>query len=134
MGTVGDWLNRAGLIQQFIALFLLTPDILGKPRLRQLTDRYKAALKRHSWLGPTILIAILAPWNLLLNHEFPHPSLTEWVVGELVLLVLMGGVGLLLAAFAAMIGNDKASSYLGAGLLLFSSGFFCLLGATFVHS
>ena len=43
-----DWLNRIGLTLQFVALFLVTPEILGKEKIAALAKIWNGPL---DWLG-----------------------------------------------------------------------------------
>jgi hypothetical protein len=43
-----DWLNRIGLTLQFVALFLVTPEILGERKVEALAELWRKPL---AWLS-----------------------------------------------------------------------------------
>lgn len=57
-GGTGDWLSRAGLLLQFVSVFLVTPEILGAERLKILHAQLVTRTRRHS-AGITVAVGLL---------------------------------------------------------------------------
>jgi hypothetical protein len=155
---VQDWLNRVGLILQFLAVWFVTPQIIGEDLLLKAgeslstsADEWSETMKLFrgiSLVGFFILLVIagipLIAANALraLHHGVFH-SIGTWLGWTVV-----GLEGLVLAAFLVgllavpvMSGLSRlikastrsARRLLVAGAMLFSTGFAVLLAATWTR-
>lgn len=153
-----NWLNRAGLVLQFLALFLVTPEIFGEDKVRAATKKYLvdplvrmvAFFRRHrrlrgvgyAVLAAAILVVYVAvhvgingSLTLTLGGESPAEEVIAVVV-ILALPYLLWRLAKALSTVAARMIDGAATahrSFLPIGAVLFAVGFVALLAATFVR-
>lgn len=153
-----NWLNRAGLILQFLALFLVTPEIFGEEKVRAATTKYVvgplvrlvAYFRRHPiirGIGYAVLaFAILCLYiavHVGINGSFTVIFRGESVADILLILVVVAVIPYVLWRLAKLVAAvasrmiDKAAavhrSFLPLGASLFAVGFVLLMAATFVR-
>lgn len=153
-----NWLNRAGLILQFLALFLVTPEIFGEDRVRAATTKYVvgplvrtvAFFRRHPVIrtfGYVVLaFGLLCLWiaaHVGINGSFILVLDDESFAGLLLILLVVGVIPYVLWRFAKLLAHtisrliDKAAtehrSFLPVGASFFVVGFLLLMAATFVR-
>ena len=154
-----NWLNRGGLVLQFLALFLVTPEIFGEEKVRAATANYVvgplvrlvAYCRKHPILrgvGYAVLaFAILCLYiavHVGINGSFTVVLRGESVDDILLLVVVVTVVPYVLWRLAKLVATvasriiDKAAtahrSFLPLGAALFAVGFLLLMAATFVHA
>jgi hypothetical protein len=144
------WLTRAGLVIQFVALFLLTPDIFTTERMQAATSRLRgyptqlsATILRFNLRGvrgvkeaisfPAVLLAVgvvLLVWEP--SSVLMWVGLAFTVLGGLPLALFIVSFGLFLVGELLDELSNSNHSFLVLGCVLFTAGFGILLVATFV--
>ena len=145
-----DWLNRIGLTLQFVAVFLVTPEILGKERVGRFANRawispfsrYRAFLKRNEdpiWITITVItvptfIALLFSllWKYNANGWWLLVALIAFYTVPLALVKLYGGISKPLGRLAEKM-IASSTSFLWIGAFIFALGYVLLMSATWVH-
>ena len=155
---VQNWLNRTGLVLQFLALFLVTLEIFGEEKVRAATGKYLvnplvrmvAYFRRHPILrgGGYAALAVLILVVYAAVHVGINGSLTVTLGGdslaaEVIAVVVIAALPYLLwrlakalSTLAARMIDGAATarrSFLPVGAFLFAVGFLALLAATFVR-
>jgi hypothetical protein len=141
---VENWLNRSGLSLQFVALFLVTPEIVGTERLASFTNEVwanpmKSLIAFHERRGfwykqfwsvlSTVILVVLA----LVGYLAFANSWAWWKVAltfVVVTFIFTGGTIFVGFIFKKLVNAKR--SYLPFGALLFTLGFILLMWATFV--
>jgi len=148
-----DWLNRIGLTLQFVALFLVTPEIIGQEKVAALADKL--------WIKPLAVVKKITRHYLLISlalfialpiifrdsaNQLLQPDVAflntfpwNWVYDFLMGLTILGSIRLLdlsLSGINIVIDNVIKSprSFLPVGAFIFTIGFILLIWATFVHA
>ena len=146
-----DWLNRIGLTLQFVALFFVTPEIIGEEKVRSMArtiwvepiSKSKDLLTRHRRRAVLIyaftLAALVATAELWIPETFMPKSLTYFVYPTLAF-----GVSLVIARAFKLVGRgiaalanwiiDSPRTFLPVGAFIFTVGFILLIWATFIHA
>ena len=154
-----NWLNRGGLLLQFVALFLVTPEIFGEDKVRAATMRYVvqplvrlvAFLRRHPVLRALgyLFVAVLLLFVYFVVHAGIAGGLTVVVDGNSVAQVVLVGIVVVVVPYllwtlakllSGLAGRaiDRAAtvhrSFLPIGASLFAIGFVLLMAATFTRA
>ena len=152
--SMQDWLNRTGLVLQFLALFLVTPEILGQEKVDLLAQKlWIQPLNRlAAWsdaskgtLGWTIF-GIIFIWNVVWNFIFNYKVYFEGErdYGKMMGVVFRGDgipvaitIALAVTVVLVMKGVRKFAAskrtYLPLGAVLFTVGFGALMWATWIN-
>jgi hypothetical protein len=155
-----DWLNRLGLTLQFLALFFVTPQIVGEKLMLKAGERLHAfagrwgsnmkvlgSLLAHSWPAATLplfLPVLLAVILVHVSRTGPVHSAGHWI-GMVTFWVYLGlaSIGTVLLAAAPVmrglsglikISTRSAHALLITGAILFATGYAVLLTATWTHT
>jgi hypothetical protein len=148
---VQEWFNRIGLVLQFVALFLLTPDIFGRERmetaatkLRKLTHQITAGIlnrikKRYGTLPLGIAaegLYIIIGLGILFISHLPQVHWLAWVAGPIIFsgsLSLIRLVATLPLFFTGwLLERLLKRSFLPLGTMIFGFGFILLPWATWL--
>lgn len=154
-----NWLNRAGLILQLLALFLVTPEIFGEEKVRAVTVKFVvnplvrtvAFFRRHPIIRScgyvVVALAILSLWiaaHIGIEGSFTVVVRSESVADTALVLPVVGVIpyGLwrlakLLAHLVSVVIDLAAQehrSFLPVGASFFVIGFVLLMVATFVRT
>jgi hypothetical protein len=133
---VQDWLNRIGLTLQFLALFLVTPEIVGAKRLEDADKKLANVLR---WIAPRWWTGIGVGLLVIQVAILIFTPRSDWwlpgafsIVTALVFAWLGPGKGgkLILRLAERMAKSDR--TYLPVGAFIFTIGFVLLMCATFV--
>jgi hypothetical protein len=90
------WLNRIGLTLQFIALFLVTPEIVGREKIERLSDAI--------WVRPVL--------------RFDTFARKHWPVLSAIRVFLLVMLGYYTANFASL---RNVAIFIAIGVLVFSA-------------
>jgi hypothetical protein len=158
-GRMQDWLNRIGLTLQFIAVFLVTPEIIGRERVGKFVDDSLGLSVR--WLGrftswsigfsgDKLIRYILMPAGFAIGYLVArHLGISDaTVLGGIAFIAIIFGAGAIfyylsytiIAVIIVSVSRimkawlKSGRSFLSLGATLFIVGFICLMWATFVHA
>lgn len=141
-----DWLNRIGLTLQFVALFLVTPEIVGEEKVKDVTDRLirkplrslAVRLVDSHRLATNLSLATFLLICLALSFFFGE--LLKGPFSALIVLAFPVAAGatfiFLLWSFSRIVAwlVQTPRSFLPIGAALFTCGFALLMWATFVRA
>ena len=151
-----DWLNRLGLTLQFLALWLVTPQIVGEDLMlkagKSLSAKAKAwakFLQKIWWTVDSLrdkltgLLFLLGVPVFILYFIGPTHSVGYWaleasslVTGALVAILLVVGLIALVMSGLSWLSRTSTRSAHGlliAGAIVFTAGFAVLLVATWIQ-
>jgi hypothetical protein len=136
-GMMQDWLNRLGLTLQFIALFLTSPEIVGKERMAAAMGRMSERLAgATAWLL-SVAFGALVLWIFLGHATFvslEHDGVAvHWDRVIIITSLTIGwplSLAILFRLFRAVV--DASRSFLPFGAGLFTLGYVLVMTATFV--
>jgi hypothetical protein len=152
-----DWLNRLGLTLQFLALWLVTPQIVGEDLMLKAGKSLSAMAKawadfvrkirkalnslREALAALFFLLGVIA---VILLYTDPAHSVGYWMLAVfgsvLSALTIIAVVVSLIALVMSGLGwlsrtsTRSAHSLLIAGAIVFTTGFGVLLAATWIHT
>jgi hypothetical protein len=142
-----DWLNRIGLTLQFVALFLVTPEILGEKKVDSLSELWKKPLgwiEKHLTRNVIVLIGtlLLLAGIRIYTQVVPPRSAQHRFLGSvwgLFAFVLCLGIVVWIIQYllswvpriAGYIAN-RSKGFFAVGAFIFTIGFALLMWATFV--
>jgi hypothetical protein len=158
VNAANAWLNRLGLTLQFLALFFVTPAILGKKKMLKagkkltafsnLSEAIMEAIKEAADSGQTVLSLLGAPLLIVAAilyyrwHTGPAHSVGFWIGAPL---LWVSGIVLLIYLVAAIvapvmsalsrlseISSSSTPALLRTGAIFFAVGFAVLLAATWI--
>jgi hypothetical protein len=153
-----DWLNRLGLTLQFLAVWFVTPQIIGEDLMLKAGESLSASaltwsnrMKKirnltanlYTRTGVVIAVLVLIVYWLKRFSGLIH-SLGKWMAIITALLWVLAGSAYLFALLAVPImsgfswlirtSTRSAHALLIAGAILFTTGFAVLLAATWTHT
>jgi hypothetical protein len=137
MGGEVEWLNRIGLTLQLVALFLVTPEIIGRERMTAALDKYSekfATVARLIFGSLVVGFVAFDVWSrLVIPSHAVHGFQWRWIIINSA--IWLGWAGLLVVIVISWNYVVKAArTFLPMGAVMFVLGFACLMWATFVHS
>lgn len=130
-GGTGDWLSRAGLLLQFISVFLVTPEILGADRLRLIHTQVVARTRRHT-VAITVAVGLLLAGAVLALIALLSNVVEIRLTGSLGLVVIAAVLYLIISRSNRVAGwliaralhyVEQPRSHIPIGAFLFVVGF-----------
>ena len=133
------WFDRMGMLLQFIAVFLMAPELLGQSGLHRFRQAISLGIQL-SVLLPLGAGLIIITWAVTFRElaEHLHRIVASGILSLVVALVVYGGMLLVrrhvLSKLVEDLEDDEAlrRRLLLLGGFLFSGGFFLQFSATFM--
>jgi hypothetical protein len=152
-----DWLNRLGLTLQFLALWLVTPQIVGEDLMLKAgkslsamaeawADFVRKIRKAVNSLRETLVVLffLLGVIAFILLHTGPAHSVGYWMLAIFGSVLAALGIISLVASLVALVmsglgwlsrtSTRSAHGLLIAGAIVFTAGFAVLLAGTWIHT
>lgn len=126
-GTTEDWLNRFGLLFQFIALYLVTPEIVGRERMNKLFQTLEKPSVKRGILAGFVSLALGVGFPLVGNLS--NSGFENFLLLAVFSALFWAGVDGAIDLWRKLARDERRM--IGSGALIFTVGFFLLEAATF---